>query len=113
MSVITKQRWLSPDSYVEVRVEPNWGARHDCHCKCAKVDVLIFTRDPRKLHYHKPKFRSRTSSHGWIIEGEGVNPIALSNNLFGSNGNYRKYALAAREMFKEIRLTSSASRAAA
>jgi hypothetical protein len=40
------QRWVSPDTYVQVE---HW-------IEADEVDIKVMTRDPRKAQYHKPKF---------------------------------------------------------
>lgn len=106
--MIVKRKWLDSESYVEVCYTPHW-ADDDF----GKLDVYWFKIDPRKAQYHKPKFWSRNHSHGVVEPDFNVDPIVLSNNLFGFNGRYRQVSLAAREIFKELRRTSSVRRAAA
>lgn len=105
MKVHTRKRWLSPESYVEVRYRRNWTQDGLGH-----LDVYWFAPDPRKAQYHKLKFNSVASSHGPVNPNfEGWN----ANDLFAGNPHYRKVIVAAREIVKELRLTSSDSRAAA
>lgn len=104
MRVITKKRWLTEDSYVEVRYRPRWFSANE-----GRLDVYYFVRDPRKSQYHKPKYWSKGSTHMPVCSSFNIS----GNCLFGGNGYYRKAIVAAREIFKELRLTSSDSRAAA
>lgn len=56
--MITRRKWIGPETYVEVRYQPNWSDDG-----LGLVEAYYFTRDPRKRQYHKPKYWSRYHIH--------------------------------------------------
>jgi hypothetical protein len=58
--MIVREKWLGPERFVRVSYNPGE--------KGISIAVEIFTPDPRKKQYHKPKYWCRSASYGGSIE---------------------------------------------